>query len=692
MVNKQDLLLELGCEELPAKNMQAYAVNLAQLLQQECDKQKLTYGAIKTFATPRRLAVFIADLDIKQNDFIHERKGPALSNAFDADGKATNAAIGFARSNNVTVEQLEQSEQGFLIFRQTIPGKETANLIPELCENAINKLAIQKPMRWNNHSFEFIRPVHWLVLLLGSEVIKTTIFDLTSDRITYGHRFHQPQAIAITSAKDYAAQLFNTGKVIADFEQRRALIQQQILQQAEQLNATAIIDAALLDEVTGIVEWPIALTANFSADFLKVPAEALISAMNTHQKSFPVVAADGKLLPHFITIANIESNDPQQVIIGNQRVMQARLSDAAFFYESDLKQPLEQRLTALNNVIFQAKLGTLFDKSKRVAQLAAIIAETIADKDQAYRAGLLAKADLNSDMVKEFPELQGIMGYYYATHDGENKLVAEAIRDHYLPRFAGDNVGTNSVAHCVALADRIDTLVGIFGINQLPTGDKDPFALRRAALAVLRIFIENNYALNLKTLLQTAVAQYQNLLANPEVITQLQTFILERLRAWYQDQNIVADTLSAVLEGTQGIDIPLDIHHRVLAVHEFRALADAKALTQANKRAANILIKSNELKTTDLDLATLEIKTDLFEHASEKALYEAITKVPQKNSTSNYNDLLTSLAELRAPVDEFFDNVMVFCDDEKIRNNRLALLFTLRKLFLRVADISKLQE
>jgi glycyl-tRNA synthetase beta chain len=696
MTTYADFLLEIGTAELPAKPLRRFARELADLLQNEFTQHKLSYAKVKYFATPRRLAVFVQDLQASQADYFAEKKGPHIANAFDANGQPTQAALGFARSCGVSVEALEKSSEGFLYYRYQIQGQTSAALLPQIVQSAVSKLTIPKPMRWGKDNIQFIRPVHWVVLLLGEELINAEILGCKTDRISYGHRFLKPAGLPIPYPLAYENILLEQGMVVPDFDKRRALIKQQIDKLAEGINATAVVDDDLLDEVTGLVEWPNALLANFNAEFLQVPSEALISAMKTHQKSFPVLDTEKHMLPHFITIANLKSNDETQVVIGNQRVMQARLSDAAFFYHSDCKLRLESHLDDLKPIIFQAKLGTLYDKSQRVAKLAGYIGEVIANKELSYRAGLLCKTDLVTDMVNEFPELQGVMGFYYANHDGEQHEVAKAIRDHYMPRFAGDSLPATSVGDAVALADRLDTLIGIFGIQQLPTGDKDPFALRRAALGVLRILIEHQYELNLQILLQQALAGYQQPLSNKNVVVQVQEFILERLRAWYADQEIASDTLAAVLEGSTGNDVPLDVHRRVQAVHEFRKLPEAKALAAANKRAGNILAKTNQTENFLTNDPWTLIKTELFSDDAERSLYDEIATIiasPQQVSTSqnNYTLLLNSLSHLREPIDRFFDGVMVMCDDENIRLNRLALLASLRKLFLRIADISKLQ-
>lgn len=691
---QQDFLFEIGFEEVPAKMLPNLARALAQGIEQGLAKAELSYTTIDSFATPRRIAVIIKNLQTKQADRIVERKGPALNAGYDTQGNPTPALQGFARSCKTTVDQLTKTETAdgaWLTYRYQETGKTVFELLPEIINKTITSLPIPKPMRWGTGEVEFIRPPHWCILLYGSELIPATILGIQSQNQTYGHRFHHPAAIEISQISAYE-NVLKEGRVIADFKQRQQLILQQAEALAATKNGTPIFNQDLLNEVTGLVEWPVALLGQFDAEFLKVPPEALIAAMEGHQKNFPLQDKNHQLLPYFVTISNIESKDPQEVIRGNERVMRARLADAKFFYETDSKRKLIDRLEDLKTIIFQIKLGSLYDKSQRIAQLAKFIHSKKDDSLAAVseRAGLLGKADLASDMVNEFPELQGIMGGYYALHDGEPKSIATAIREHYLPRFAGDELPETAEGCAVAIADRLDTLVGIFGINQKPTGEKDPFGLRRAALAILRIMIERNMDLNLRDLLEFAKQNYQNALSNSAVVEQVQAFILERLNAWYQDQKIAADSLAAVL--AVETNHPLDIDQRVRAVQLFRNLPEAESLAAANKRVKNLL-KQAEQKSS---LNTLAIDEKLFTDAVENELYQAIQikqKQYQNNKTENHNysEILTNLASLRDPVDRFFDKVLVMDENEKLRNNRLALLNSLRELFLGVADISLLQ-
>ena len=683
MITRHDFLFEIGCEELPAKSLQKLSDALQKNLITELAEKQLTYGDIKSFATPRRLAILIKDLIATQPKISKVRRGPALNASFDSDKKPTKAAEGFARSCSVTVEQLGQDDAG-LYFSYEEGGKATKELLSEILEKVTTNLPIAKPMTWGNSGIYFARPVHWMLMLYDSEIIKTKILGREAGGVTYGHRFHHSEKIAITKPIDYELQL-EKSYVIADFAKRRESIAIKTQELAAQHHGHAVIDEELLDEVTGLVEWPVPLFANFAKRFLTTPSEAIISALKHHQKCFYVVDGKGNLLPHFITISNIESKDQDRVIKGNERVVTARLEDAAFFYHTDCKQRLDARLEKLQQVVFQAKLGSLYDKSQRIAAIAKYIIATTKQEnaDLAYRAGLLCKADLVTDMVGEFPELQGVMGRYYAEHDGENKEVAEAIAAHYQPRFAGDKLPATQIGAAVALADRLDTLVGIFSIKQIPTGEKDPFGLRRAALGVLRILIENKIELNLRELLTWVLTQGYQQKLDDSLVDQIQTFIFERLRAWYIEKEITPDTLEAVLAIKD--DVPLNLDRRVMAVHQFRAREEAQALAAANKRAKNILTKSE----AEIVITSRLFKQALLVEAAEKNLHQAMMQV--KTNVDNYEETLANLASLKEPVDQFFDSVRVDTDDQALRNNRLALLLLLREMFLSVADISLLQ-
>lgn len=687
-MNQHDFLVEIGCEELPAKTLprliNAFKTQVAQGLEQA----KLTYDNIQLFATPRRLALLVEQLIEQQPDQAMERRGPAVQAAFDAQGNPSKAALGFAQSCQVEFSELQRlkTDKGeWLVHRFQQRGKAVTELLPDIIRQALKQLPIAKPMRWGNHQAEFARPVHWVVMLYNGTLMTDEVLGIHASHTTYGHRFHHPGAIHLTEPKHYPTTL-KTIKVMADFAERRAFIKESIQALAKKHQAEVPINPELLDEVTGLVEWPVPLLANFDETFLQVPAECLIAAMQDHQKTFHLMR-DGKLLPHFITISNIESQDAKRVIEGNQRVMRARLSDAAFFFNTDKKQRLQDRIERLKHVVFQKQLGTLFDKSQRVATLAAFIAGQL-DGDQALakRAGELSKCDLVTDMVGEFPELQGIMGYYYARQDGEPELVAQALKEQYYPRFAGDQLPTTLISNALALAERFDTLMGIFAIGQKPTGEKDPFKCRRGALGIVRILIENQCHLDMNAVLQQALAQYPNLPAEG-VIESVQQFILERLNGYYQEQHISQDIIAAVLERQQNDLADFDV--RVQAVNQFLQLNEARSLAAANKRVSKLLIKEGK---TDLangvdqallsDQAEIEL-ADLIEQqkSSLESLYQS----------GQYSQVLSQLATLQQPIDRFFDQVMVMVDDQKIRDNRLALLAGLRRLFLHVADISLLQ-
>lgn len=682
MTTTANFLLELGTEELPPKSLPKLSASLVDGITKGLQQAGITFTHITPFAAPRRLAVVITALAEKQPDRHIEKRGPALAAAFDANGQPTKACQGFLCGCQASAEQLIQRD-GYVWFNGEEKGKATIALLPAIIQQAIQQLPIAKRMHWGNSEAEFVRPVHWLVMLYGDKIVPATILEHHSSTITYGHRFHHPQPIVLKHADEYEAALL-AANVVADFAKRRDHIQQQIVASAREVQGQAIVEEALLDEVTALVEWPVALRGHFDERFLAVPQEALISSMQGHQKCFSIVDVQHNLLPYFITISNIASKDPQRVITGNERVIRARLSDAEFFYTTDLKQPLTHYAELLKNVVFQAQLGTLHEKTQRIKALAEIIAEQLTcNIDYASRAASLCKADLMTSMVGEFPELQGIAGFYYAQHSGEPAEVALAIKEHYLPRFAGDELPTTLSGCAVALADRLDTLVGIFGINQIPTGEKDPFALRRAALAILRIIIEHELNLDLQVLLTKAYTNYASL-PNQETVNQVLHFIIERLRAWYIDKQIPVGIFAAVaaVKSTQ----PLDFHRRVLAVNHFSQLPEAQALAAANKRVSKILEKENQ------QLNNAAINPDLFEHEAERKLYEALSE-SQAHITHDmdYQQVLGNLAALRQPIDNFFDEVMVMVDDANIRHNRLALLSTLRALFLQVADISLLQ-
>ena len=690
MTKHNNLLIEIGTEELPPKHIRKLADSFQQGLQIELQRALLEFSDIQSFATPRRLALIVKDLIAEQPEQTIKRKGPSLEKAFNEEGKPTAACLGFAKSCSVSVEQLqkEQTDKGtWLVYRAKQAGATIHELLPLLIKKVIKKLPIPKPMRWSDLPTEFIRPVHWLVLLYGKDVVHCDILGKTASNITYGHRFHHPGPIKLKHADIYQKSL-QKAFVVPCLTERRTLIKTQVESQAHELNATPVIPDDLLDEVANIVEWPTALLAKFDPAFLSIPPEVLISAMQDHQKVFALEEHQNKLLAQFIFISNIASKKPQQVIEGNEKVMRARLSDAAFFFEIDCKTPLSHRIEKLKSVVFQHKLGSVYDKTQRMSQLSKTIARHLSEDESASdKVATLAKADLVSDMVLEFPELQGIMGYYYALNDQLPENIATAIRDHYLPRFSGDQLPSTLLSCIVALADRIDTLTALFAIDQPPTGDKDPFGLRRAAYGILRIIIEKQLPLDLSELSKVALKTLEHKDDPTTILETLMDFYFERLRSWYLEKNISPDTLAAVI--TQRPTCPFDFDKRVKAVTHFRTLKEASCLAAANKRVSNILRK--EVNTlTDLTFNE-SLATEKAEQALAKSLALYSKKIKPLKERASYTELLTTLAPLQTPIDRFFDEVMVMVDDLKIRNNRLALLQKLRALFLQVADLSQLQ-
>ncbi len=690
MADTRDLLVEIGTEELPPTALDRLSLAFMQGIEQGLKQEQLAFTEIKRYASPRRLAVLVTRLATSQQDRIVERKGPALKAAFDDAGNPSKAAEGFARSCGVTVEQLEHQESPkgtWLVFKQKQSGKQSAELIPAIINKSLSTLPIPKRMRWGSRSEEFVRPVHWALLLFGDEIIPAEILGQTAGRTTRGHRFHRPETIEINAPADYLGQLQEQGMVYADMEQRKELIRQQVTETAKAQGAQAVIDEDLLSEVSALNEWPVPVMGSFDESFLEVPAEALIQAMQGHQKYFPVVAEDGTLRPNFITISNIESRDINQVRSGNERVISPRFKDAAFFWEQDLKHPLASHQERLKSVVFQDKLGSLYDKSQRVAKLAAAIAEQSgSDPAQALRAAELCKCDLMTNMVNEFPKLQGIMGSYYATRSGEDAEVATAMQEVYLPRHAGDSLPASSCGQAIAVADRLDTMLGIFAIGQKPTGVKDPFGLRRAALGVLRIIIETPLDLDLEALLRLAAAGLADRVDAEMAVNDVFDYMMDRLKAYYIDRDITADVIDAVLACRPSR--PADFDLRVKAVTEFRKLPEAESLSAANKRIRNILRKSDESYPEQPDPA-------LFTEESERRLFQKVAEltpvVEPLFAAGDYTQALKLLAALRETVDGFFDQVMVNCEDAEQRRNRLALLNSLGAMFLSAADLSRLQ-
>ena len=683
-MSAQDFLVELGTEELPPKALNTLADAFLAGIEKGLQNAGLSFSAKKVYAAPRRLAVLLTQLQTQQPDRSINIDGPPRQAAFDAQGNPTQAALGFAKKCGVDLSEIDQSGPK-LRFSQVIVGKPTASLLPTIVEDALNDLPIPKRMRWGARKEEFVRPTQWLVMLLGDEVIDCTILAQKAGRDSRGHRFHHPESVRITAPANYLEDL-RKAYVLADFKERRELISKRVAELATMQEGTAIVPPSLLDEVTALVEWPVPLVCSFEERFLDVPQEALITTMQDNQKYFCLLDVDGKLLPRFITVANIESKDPQQIISGNEKVVRPRLTDAEFFFKQDKKQTLESFNLRLQNVVFQAQLGSVFDKAERVSKLAAFIAPRIGgDASRAARAGLLSKCDLATEMVGEFPEMQGIAGYYYALNDGEPEDVALALNEQYMPRGAGAELPGTLTGAAVAIADKLDTLVGIFGIGMLPTGSKDPYALRRAALGILRILIEKKLDLDLTQAVNFAISSFGDKIKSAGLADQVLEFIFDRLRARYEDEGVDVATYLSV-RALQPASA-LDFDQRVQAVQAFRQLPQAAALAAVNKRVSNLLSKVEGKVST-------HVEAKYFDNASEFSLYSAIQKadeaVQPMAAARQYNEALTRLAALREPVDAFFEAVMINAEDPNVRANRYALLARLRGLFLGVADISLL--
>lgn len=685
----QDFIVEIGTEELPPKALQTLATSFEQNIVDELTKLGLAFAGTAWYAAPRRLAVRVNQLAAQQADKIVEKRGPAIAGAFDAAGQPTKAAQAWAASNGISVEQAERLETdkgAWLVHKATVLGAATVSLLPAVVTTALAKLPIAKPMRWGHSTAEFIRPVHTVVMLYGNEVVPATVLGKTSGRQTHGHRFHAPALVDIANADSYLATL-EQAFVVADYAKRRAFIAAEVAKTAASLQGVVAPDEALLDEVTSLVEWPVVLVGTFEERFLQVPAEPLISTMKDNQKYFPLLDSHGKLLNKFIFVTNINSKDPSQIISGNEKVVRPRLTDAQFFFGVDQKTKLVDRLDSLSTVLFQQKLGTLREKSERIAQLSAYIAGKIgANVEHAQRAGLLSKTDLMTNMVGEFPETQGIMGMHYARLDGEPEAVALALNEQYQPRFSGDVLPAQLESCAVAIADKLDSLVGIFGIGQAPKGDKDPFALRRAAIGALRIMVEKQLPLDLLDLIAVSQGTFGDKLTQATVADEVLEFMLARFRAWYEAEGYAVDVIQAVL-ARRPTD-PADFDRRVKAVAEFRKLEAASALAAANKRVANILAKVEGELPQHIDASLLQAGA---EQALADALAAKQTELAALFQAGDYNTALSTLSSLRQVIDQFFDEVMVNVEDQAVRQNRLALLNQLRQAFLFVADISVLQ-
>ncbi len=685
-----DILIELGTEELPPKALLKLSKAFTDGVIDGLQKAGLNPASVEPFATPRRLAMLIKGVPLQQQDQVVEKRGPAVKAAFDAEGNPSKAALGFARSCGVDISELAQKETdkgSWLYFEQKQPGKELKALLPDLVNDSLSRLPIPKRMRWGDRSDEFVRPVHWLVMMVDDQKIEVNILGTDSAQQTRGHRFHAPDSITVSQASEYEKLLQDKAFVIASFEKRKEVIRKQLNETARQLGGVVRMDEDLLEEVTALVEWPTPVSGRFDEEFLSVPVEALVSTMQDHQKYFAVFDNDNKLLPFFITISNINSKKPEVVSSGNERVIRPRFSDAKFFWEQDQKVTLSSRLQSLESVVFQKQLGSIGDKVIRIRSLAGYVAESLsANVTEVERSAELCKCDLMTDMVGEFPKLQGIMGNYYARLDNESEMVANAIEQHYWPRYAGDAVPTHITGQCVAIADRVDTMLGIFAIGQKPTGVKDPFGLRRAALGVIRIIIENDLVLDMKTLCQRAATGLADKIDAAKVVDDVVNYIFDRLKSYYLDQGIRIDVIDSVLSCHP--TVLSDLQKRIMAVSEFLKHDSATALAAANKRISNILKKQDQ--TNDL-----VINPELFQEEAEKKLYAALSSV-EKTALSyfdqgEYLSGLNVLAELRPVVDQFFDDVMVMVEDEALKNNRLALLQRLADNFLRVADFSKIQ-
>ena len=676
-MSTQDFLLELGTEELPPKLLKQLSNALTNNVITQLSELNLSYTKVASFATPRRLAVLVSDLQLQQEDQLIERKGPAVS-------APDQAVEGFAKSCGVAKSDLEQKSFGkadYYFFTKEQKGLKTQDLLQDIVDTAIKKIPITRAMRWGDLDFNFVRPTHWLIMMLGSDVVEATVMGLTSSNTTRGLRFTGEQAFSIDHAGDYRQVLFDKAQIEVDFDARKEMIREQIMQVALDCQSNAVIDELLLEEVCALVEYPCAFSGGFDARFLDVPEEALISAMKSHQKYFHMVDDNGKLLPAFISVANIKSSDLSVIIDGNERVIRPRLTDSEFFWEQDKANSLASRLPKLDSVLFMKSLGSMGDKAKRIESLSTYIANIVgANVDHSARAGLLAKTDLVSDMVGEFADLQGVMGGYYALNDGEDAAVATAISEHYHPRFAGDTLPSTNEGLVVAIADKLDTITGIYGIGQGPTGSKDPYALRRMALGLLRIMVEAELKVDLKALIKQSL-ELHALEVDRSSADAIYQFMMDRLRAYYKEQKVSSKAFEAVLAVRP--ESPYDFHLRVAALNEFTNDSASASLIEANKRIANMLKDHQDLGT--------QVDSSVLVEAAEKALFEATTAVAkQLNTSHDYTQSMRELLSLKETIDTFFDQVMVNADDEALKRSRLTLLNWIRALFLSVADVSYL--
>ena len=671
-----DFLLELGTEELPPKLLLKLSNALKDNLSSELEKLSIKSDSIKAFATPRRLAISISELQSKQQDQVLEKKGPSTQSP-------EMAINGFAKSCGVDVSELEKKELGgkeYFYYSKEEIGQSLSGLLPEAIEKSIKDIPITRAMKWGSSDYSFVRPVHWLVIMLDKDIVPAKIMGLESNRITKGLRFIDP-IIELKHAKDYEQVMSDKAQILVDFAKRKELIRDQVLSVAQKNNAEVVIDESLLDEVCALVEYPRAFSGSFDKKFLDIPQEAIISAMKSHQKYFHLVDIQGQLLPLFISVANIESSNIKAIVDGNERVIHPRLADSEFFWNQDKAKKLEERLPDLDSVMFMKSLGSMGQKAKRIESLSSHISDLVGfDQKASARAGLLSKSDLLSEMVGEFADLQGIMGGYYATNDGETQAVSVAIREHYQPRFAGDKVPSTNEGLVVAIADKLDTISGIYGIGQAPTGSKDPYALRRLALGLLRILLEAKIELNLKSLIDYSLNLHLKEV-DRSCGDDIYSFMMDRLKAYYKDANIDSNVYEAVLAVSP--ESPLDFHLRVEALNEFTQSENSKSLIEANKRIANILKDSNEKNET--------LNPKILIDDSEIKLFNASESLSKKLSGSkDYQEVMKSLIDLKDSIDSFFDNVMVNTDDDKLKSSRLALIRKIRLLFLSVADISYL--
>lgn len=695
-MQSKPLLIEILTEELPPKSLDFLMNVFYENILKRFQEKEIHFTHATAFSTPRRLSLLIKEVSSHQNDQSLFRKGPAKKMAFSEDGSPTKACLGFTKSLGIEPKDLviySQPQGEWVAYQEKIKGKSLFELLPVLLEETLLTLPIPKKMRWGDKPFEFVRPVHGVVLLYGSQVIEATILGCVVSRVTKGHRFEAKEDfISILNAESYVTLLLEKGHVIVEPDKRRRMIVEgaaNVIQEKMKGTAHAILmEDALLQEVAGLVEWPTALCGTFAERFLSLPKEILISTMQDHQRYFPVIDANNDLLPYFITISNISSKKPSQVVQGNERVLEARLRDAAFFYENDKKESLFERVDRLRTIIFHAKLGNLYEKVERLKKLAAFCAKKWGlASNEAIRAATLCKSDLTTQMVEEFPELQGVMGYYYALYEGEEISVASALKHYYLPRFAKDSLPHEPLGQLLAVVDRIDTLSGYFGISEIPTGEKDPYGLRRAALGVIRILIEKEIDLDLKEVILLALETYQPKLSNPDADVLLLSFINDRLRAWYQEKGIAQDVLASVK--SLSLTHFFKIHKRIEAVQSFKGLPEFHSLTTANKRVSNLLSKYQSTLTAQ------QIDETLFAEEIEKTLADALNQkqiiLEKLEEENNYIEMLKQLATLSTFIDSFFEKVMILCENPAQRDNRLLLLQKLRNLFLKVADISFLQ-